>query len=182
MKYVVGPAATSKPASDSIKPTPPVETVDTAVRDVKISWLLKYVMSASVRFDFQVALSYSPLIHHRTFEIILCRSKGGDLIKLYGELAAAYPDHLPVYTTYLAALVATTGSARSLTDIIKAADVVVKHIDQTKLALHFGMRVDTRDVMAVTEHAAFDKEKAALVKALSDKVSHIASCCRLTFL
>ncbi len=39
--YVVAPPATPAPASDTLKPTPPTETVETAVRDAKISWLLK---------------------------------------------------------------------------------------------------------------------------------------------
>lgn len=99
---------------------------------------------------------------------------------LYGELKAAFPDHLQIHTAMLTSLDSTEAAKHVPHDdlcdaslnfadqIITIADVVIAAVDQDKLLSYYGLKTDPRpDALKIKQ--TMDKQKTCLLEALVKK-------------
>lgn len=86
-------------------------------------------------------------------------------LDLHEELVSMHSDHLPVHTAYLNSLDSGKERLKRLDEIIKMANVVISHIDQSSLVSYMAMKTDLRpDAVAIKSD--MEKQKSALIEAL----------------
>lgn len=142
LTYVVGPPPPEAPKPPS-KPMPPDERPEEAKLADKVR-------------DLRVA-HLASVTEAAAFDA------------LFAALAAEYAGHIPFLQARLHFLDDEKARAERLPAVVAAAEAVVKEVDQTALALHFGTKVDEADPAQVKARAEMEEKKAALADALARK-------------
>ena len=88
---------------------------------------------------------------------------------LFTALDGEYAGHIPLLQARLRFLDDEKARAGRLPAVVAAAEAVVKEVDQTALALHFGTKVDEADPVQVKARGEMEERKAALADALARK-------------
>ncbi|XP_067903198.1 tripeptidyl-peptidase 2-like [Heterodontus francisci] len=86
-------------------------------------------------------------------------------LDLHEELVSMYPMHLPVHVAYLNSLNSSKDRTKILDEIVRAANLVISHVDQSALVTYLAMKTDPRPD-AATIKSEMEKQKSALIDAL----------------
>jgi tripeptidyl-peptidase II len=142
LTYIVPPPPPEAPKPPA-KPTPPDERPEEAKLADKVR-------------DLQVA-HLASLTDAAAFD------------PLFAVLEKQYPAHIPLLQARLHFLDGEKTRTEQLAAVVAAAEAVVKEVDQTALALHFGTKVDEGDPVQVKARAEMEEKKQALADALARK-------------